>query len=285
MKKLYKILLSVFTICMLYTMPVHAYYMEITEENFDHIWYADQYPDLKSAYGYDRELLYYNYVTAGKAEGRKARPALDAIISEANFNVGQYAEDNPDVVAAYGNDAEALWNHYINVGITENREAYFAWFDAAMWIKTYEIVDSITDPSMGDREKVKAVHDWLRRNVAYDLDSYLSGQFGSASYSMEGAILHGKSVCQGYAEAFQWMMELCGIECDLVSGQADGYDGWGSHAWNQVKIDGKWYNIDVTWDDPVPDSGYGVVYSYEYFLISNAELNKDHKAKGPVHDC
>lgn len=281
MKRLCKIFLFSFFMCMLFEMPVHAYYVEITEENFDYVWYADRYPDLKDIYGYDREMLYRHYVESGYAEGRIARPSKDGIISQTYFDARQYAVDNPDVVAVYGNDKDALWSHYISVGKTENRKAFFGEYDIDLLTKTYEIVDSITDSSMGDREKVKIVHDWLCRNVAYDPGNYSAGKYPSSDYTMEGPIFEAKAVCRGYAETFQWMMELCGVECDIVTGKANG----GSHAWNQVKVDGKWYNIDVTWDDPVPDSGYGVVYGYEYFLISNAQINSDHKPDGPVHDC
>lgn len=62
-----------------------------------------------------------------------------------------------------------------------------------------------------------------------------------------GALLHGKAVCAGYAEAGRNVLSCMGIECRNVS--ADNIDrGEHGHAWNLVKLDGEWYNVDLTWD-------------------------------------
>ena len=47
-----------------------------------------------------------------------------------------------------------------------------------------------------------------------------------------------------------------------------------NHGWNKVKVDGNWYNLDVTWDDPVPDKKGHI--SYGYFLVSDSQLAKTH---------
>ena len=65
-------------------------------------------------------------------------------------------------------------------------------------------------------------------------------------------------------------MDLLGIPCVRISGTANG----GGHAWNAVKLDGEWYQVDVTWDDPIPDSPGNIQYGY--FNITDEEMMKDH---------
>ena len=100
-----------------------------------------------------------------------------------------------------------------------------------------------------DYEKVKAVHDYI---VLYNEYRYVSG----GAYK---AICKGTSACNGYGLAFYEIMTELGIPCTIELGD--------NHMWNSVKIDGEWYNIDCTWDDP----GDGTVH-YDYFLKSDQDF-------------
>ena len=60
-----------------------------------------------------------------------------------------------------------------------------------------------------------------------------------------------KGVCQGYALLALKMLRELGIETLYVVGEVN----TGPHAWNLVKVDGEWYHLDTTWNDPVPDRG------------------------------
>ena len=62
----------------------------------------------------------------------------------------------------------------------------------------------------------KVVHDWLVKNTAYDYDNYVLRTIPQRSYGMEGVMLYGKAVCQGYAEAFSYFMDTLGIENDIT---------------------------------------------------------------------
>ena len=120
-------------------------------------------------------------------------------------------------------------------------------------------------------------------NIDYDYDNYCATTIPAESYSSLGALKNKYAVCAGYALTFKLLCETAGLECDYVAGTAGGY-----HAWNQVKVDGKWYNVDVTWDDPVSkgkafdDHKYN---RYSYFLISDELMYKDHKAHNAKHTC
>lgn len=100
---------------------------------------------------------------------------------------------------------------------------------------------NITD-SMNKQEKIRAVYEYLSKNVTYDL-SLRNGNRRVAAY--DALVLH-KSVCQGYANATYRILRSMGINNRIVMGEVL-YEGEKRvHAWNIVLIDGKWYNLDCT---------------------------------------
>ncbi|MCM1578206.1 MAG: hypothetical protein NC078_05340 [Ruminococcus sp.] len=107
-----------------------------------------------------------------------------------------------------------------------------------------EEVDEFTEALMAgvgeewsDAEKVLYVHDY----IAAECD-YYSGKSNLKGRNIYEAFVKGSSVCVGYALGFQYIMDLMGIPCMCVTSE--------THIWNMVKIDGNWYHVDVTWDDP-----------------------------------
>lgn len=124
--------------------------------------------------------------------------------------------------------------------------------------------NALVTPGMSEYDQVKAFHDWLVNNTEYDFT------FSDSSYDAAGPLLYGRAVCDGYSKALDLLCYLSGIECLRINGEGNG----GGHAWNKVKIDGQWYNIDVTWDDPVSTRP---ILRYNYFLISDNALAKDHQ--------
>ena len=112
-------------------------------------------------------------------------------------------------------------------------------------------------------DKAKYAHDYLTHTITYSLDS----AYNQTAYS---AIVDGKTVCAGYAHAFQYLMQQMGIPCSYVLGYAQG----GYHAWNLVLLDGDHYVMDVTWDDPLnAPSDY---YTYDYFNLTDEKISFDH---------
>ena len=147
--------------------------------------------------------------------------------------------------------------------------------------REYDLVGAIV-PSLQrstPAETVKALHDYLVGAINYDPRVYnVSGgyehldELSAAAwekYTLENnyTLEFGYGVCQNYADIFHYMCLLSNIPCRMVYGYAGG-----SHAWNQVYIDGKWQYVDCTWDDPV---GYNII-DHDYFLIDADELAQDH---------
>ena len=127
-----------------------------------------------------------------------------------------------------------------------------------------QLVASIQDENMSDIDKVKYVNDYIVQNTVY------SDQTNGSPHSAYTALAERKAVCQGYALLTQQMLTALGIESLYVVGYADGV----GHAWNLVNLEGQWYHLDTTWNDPLPDRGKNV--RYDYFLVTDSQLAKDH---------
>ncbi len=97
--------------------------------------------------------------------------------------------------------------------------------------------------------------------------------------SMICAMTQHQATCAGYARAFQYLMLKLNIPCTLILGTGSGGE---SHGWNAVQCDGEWYQVDVTWGDPVDENGApGTSLDYTYFMITDWEMYRDHT---PDHD-
>ena len=139
------------------------------------------------------------------------------------------------------------------------------------------LVQALTADRSDDFQKVKAIHDWVALNVAYDVEAYL----GTTPTIVEpyAVIARGASVCQGYSEVFRLMCTLAGFECAIVSGygRGVGFDPLAAapafasnHAWNGVRIGTTWYLVDVTWDAGSTDvaaRSFNSSYGTEYLFI------------------
>lgn len=149
------------------------------------------------------------------------------------------------------------------------------------------VIAKVIRSSMGEFERVKAIHDYLLMNVDYDYQNYLNNTVPDVSHTAKGALVNKYAVCDGYSNAFRLLCSKIGISCEIVSGTSKG----DAHAWNQVKVEGKWYNIDVTWDDPAIINGATTTFgdhsgnSYEYFCIPDSIMYKDHQTSNAPHKC
>ena len=136
--------------------------------------------------------------------------------------------------------------------------------------KIEQIISGI--PSWADTQAKVALylHDYVALNVAYEM----VGDHQTAY----GALLDGKAVCAGYADAYQHLLTAAGIEAYTIYGIADNGSGVPeSHAWTMVMLDGNCVFTDVTWDDPfingVQDPDY---VTHTYFQITFEEMSRDH---------
>ncbi len=117
-------------------------------------------------------------------------------------------------------------------------------------------ITGMVDSSWSDLKKALFINDYMALTCEYDL-TY-------SKYTAYDNIVGHTSVCQGYAEAYWLLMNRLGVDCKIVT-------SWDlNHAWNLVKVGGKWYHVDVTWNDPLPNrEGRS---RHEYFLLSDEEM-------------
>ena len=117
-----------------------------------------------------------------------------------------------------------------------------------------DLMPTLTNSTMTDYQKVQAIYDYICANVTYD-NAHLNDDTYKLKYTAYGALIDGTSVCQGYAVLLYRMALMANVDCRLISGNGNG----GRHAWNIMKLGGKYYNADATWDaESYPD--------YKYFL-------------------
>ena len=178
--------------------------------------------------------------------------------------------------------ADVSYNVFINSG---NEDNYFAeGFTSEEQVReainrVEEIKNNILSQRNGNNyEDIKMVHDYLVDNIEYDTTISRSN-----IYDVYGALVNRIAVCEGYARSFKYILDEMGIPCVLVIGTGTNSQGETErHAWNYVELEGNWYAVDCTWDDPIIIGGGGQTLSsrYKYFLKGANEFNADHISSG-----
>lgn len=174
------------------------------------------------------------------------------------------------------------YNTYINNGNRQNyfvdefknREEVISAISKVEQVKNYLVSNKRGDTY----ENIKMVHDYLIDNIEYDKTIQTPN-----IYDIYGALINHVSVCEGYARAFKYIMDEMGIPSVLVIGKAtNSEDETENHAWNYVKLNGAWYAVDTTWDDPIVINGGRASNASrtKYFLKGSETMNKDHIPSG-----
>lgn len=151
--------------------------------------------------------------------------------------------ENPDLYFVKKRFSYSLsGSNVVSVMLTYND----SYDDSAFAEATRETL-AVVKPEMSDLEKAIVLHDYLAVNCEYDKENLDKGQVPDASYTAYGTLVNRVSVCQGYALAYKYLLNQVGIECLMVTSKSM------NHAWNLIQLNGKYYQVDVTWDDPTWD--------------------------------
>lgn len=126
---------------------------------------------------------------------------------------------------------------------------------------------------------VKYLYEWIINNTEYD-------KTVDNNQNICSVFLEGRSVCQGYAKAMQYMLQRAGIQCLLVTGFTNGE----RHGWNLVRVNGAYYYLDPTWGDASYASGssgsaaggFAPAINYDYFLVTTDEITRTHSIEKVV---
>lgn len=145
----------------------------------------------------------------------------------------------------------------------------------AVYDAAAQVIEEIVTGGMSDYEKELAVHDWMTQWGRYDPEVQSHAPDASPDPDNDnpyGFLLHQVGICRGYTSTFQLFMDMLDIECITVSGSSSQDE----HAWNMVRLDGEWYCVDVTWDDPTGGSP-----GHLYFNVTSQFLREtNHRWEG-----
>lgn len=141
------------------------------------------------------------------------------------------------------NANEITLNLTYNNSNTENRQAN----SKALEQKAASIVASVIKPEMTEREKAQALSNYVAQNVKYDFAGFQRYQSGQNVYEQQtayAALVSGSAICQGFARSYKLLCDKAGIPCVVVFGTTKQFGT--AHAWNRIKLDGKWETVDTS---------------------------------------
>ncbi len=176
------------------------------------------------------------------------------IISTLNNFVHPYNSSN-NVKISYGGDYK--------IGISINR-AYTKDEINEINNKVDKILNENVNNNMPPKEKIRVIHDYIIDHTEYDKLKYENKNDDTyKSNTAYGVLIEGYGTCNGYADAMEIFLDKMNIINYKISNE--------EHIWNLVYLDGKWYHLDLTWDDPISDIN---INRDTYFLISTKTLEK-----------
>ena len=122
---------------------------------------------------------------------------------------------------------------------------------------------------MNEKEKELFIHDFICQNVHYDK---LKKAY---SHEIIGPLGQGVGVCEGIAKTVKILCDALGIWCIIAISEANPEKKIKyRHAWNIVRIDGKYYHLDATFDNSLSDKE---LIRYDYFNLDDSRLFRDHE--------
>lgn len=176
------------------------------------------------------------------------------VISTLNNFVHPYNSSN-NVKISYGGDYK--------IGISINR-AYTQDEINEINNKVDKILSENVNNNMPPKEKIRVIHDYIINHTEYDKLKYENKNDDTyKSNTAYGVLIEGYGTCNGYADAMEIFLDKMNVINYKISNE--------EHIWNLVYLDGKWYHLDLTWDDPISDIN---INRDTYFLISTKTLEK-----------
>lgn len=143
---------------------------------------------------------------------------------------------------------------------------------ATLEAEVSEILAGVTD-GVTEYEVALYLHDTLASRIEYVTDA-------PNAHNLYGAIVEGQAVCEGYAEALQYLLHREGIEAFLAIGSSVNPTSGATegHEWSYAKLDGVWTHIDLTWNDQ------GDTLYHAYFGATDAIITADHAIAATTYE-
>lgn len=150
--------------------------------------------------------------------------------------------------------------------------------------KINSLAEELLQGVEGDREKAKAIYDYVAEHIAYDVEKYNTDDFHWDDSALK-ALETKKGVCQDYAYLAIALLRASDMEARFVEGNAgSGFTRGalgGRHAWVEVKVDGEWLTMDPTWGSGyVENDTFVAAYNEDYFDPEQASFDETHYRTG-----
>ena len=149
----------------------------------------------------------------------------------------------------------------------------------ALDTKATKIITTVKASSKDEYSLLINLYSAFQRNVRYDKEEVQANSKGicnsPSSHNAYGALINRVAVCDGFSSAFAFLTKKLGFDCMLVVGRsAYSSTGFTNHAWNIIKVQSKFYHMDITWDTRRYNE-FGE-YSHVYFAMKDEEIAYDH---------
>ena len=142
-------------------------------------------------------------------------------------------------------DADDAFTLYVDDTLSRRADEFYRWYVAG---------------ARNDKEAVSFAKNAINYRANYAAPVSVDGNgfpiYADESHSILGFFRNCQIVCDGYAATFQYLMHRAGLDCVIVTGSTTNADRGADHAWNKVKVNGEWLNMDVCWSD----TGYPYLY-------------------------
>lgn len=173
--------------------------------------------------------------------------------SSINVNMNSLGRINVNITKLYSSDDIYTLNNYINTNYSK-----------------------IINDKMTDGEKIKAAHDFIINNSTYDKtwkETKSENRIHKSNIAY-GPLIEKIGLCGGYTDAMELFLEKMGIKSYKIASD--------NHIWNYVYINNSWKHLDLTWDDPVTNTGKEIL-QYDYYLLDTKTLEnkKDNEHNYP----
>lgn len=155
----------------------------------------------------------------------------------------------------------------INIKVIHN---YTEEMEIILDYKVDEIIKNKITDDMDTINKIRIIHDYIVNNTKYDQNRSDKNIFEYKSNNAYGVLIEGYGICSGYTDSMMLFLEKLNIKSYKVSSE--------NHVWNKVFINNNWYNLDLTWDDPVNSDGSDSL-EHTFFLVTDDEMLKNDKTE------
>lgn len=272
-----------------------------TQEEMDQIIHSFVNPGVKR----------YAYSTLTDAEQMVYQEIADGILSyKESMNLSDYSISADDLYKIYlcvlDDYPEIFWDDWFSYYTSGDTVGGIVLTYQFSQQQTADMIDSMLPvrdqileetKDLTEYARIMYIFDYLTDHVTYDEDNTSSHRTGNShnitdthvanAHNIYGALIYHRAVCEGYAKAFQYLLNASGTECLLISGDVEN----GSHAWNYVYLDGNYYAVDITWCDPnhtkeedddnLPESYYTNNVRHNYCMVDTETISVDHTVDMP----